>query len=711
MTGDADGAPRTATVSVLFCDLVGSTERQARLGDDRNDEFRRRLFTALREAIGRTRGEEIKNTGDGLMVVFRHSAADAVACALAMHELVASVDADDPVKIYVGISAGEAIEEDRDWFGTPVNEAARLCAAATPGQTLTNEVVRALVGSRGSFGFRSVGAITLKGLPAPVAAVEVVTGLAGEPIPAPIAEPTAPDPPRPRGRKRLIGGAIAAAAVVVVAVVIVLAQSGGSKKDLPGPAAAGGAKRNYPVKYIATACPADDLAHIPGLTCGTLTVPEDRSKPNGRVVKLGVYRAPARGKATSDPAIDFGADDLSTSPARDHSEEIQVAERGYGGAPTADPVLTCPEFTKVAGDGLVKPPGDVAQQKVETAAIRACHARWTRTGVDLNKYDYLTVGADGVDLVGALHLQKVNLVSGYVATIAALQVVRRLPDAVRTLTLQEPVAPGRSALSDPTRFLSDALNNYVALCQADTACKTTFPDLARQVRRLNDYYRTHARVVQGDDGDGHKHAVLLDADRSAMALYSALNQRDTYPLIAAAISAKNRGGVADTLVAGQVVAYNAPMLDPDYPWGTVLSGQCSYEIFTVDAGSGLSKRTLPYLSGVDNGFTQRMCKAWPVREIGDVAFDDPSSTVPTLIVTPTLTPGADPQWADIFRRGLPNATVLTFPTLDGAILRTGDPPCLATIRRAFLADPNKPIDAPACERQSPPIKFVASVGG
>jgi class 3 adenylate cyclase len=123
----------TATVSVLFCDLVGSTARQARIGDDASDGFRRRYFASLREAVARTGGEEVKNTGDGLMVVFRHSALDAVSCAVAMHEAVTNLDADDPVQIYVGISAGEAAQDDGDWFGTPVNEAARLCAAAKPG--------------------------------------------------------------------------------------------------------------------------------------------------------------------------------------------------------------------------------------------------------------------------------------------------------------------------------------------------------------------------------------------------------------------------------------------------------------------------------------------------------------------------------------------------------------------------------------------------
>ena len=75
MVAPTDGWGRTtATVTVLFCDLVESTERLSRLGDEAADTFRRSMFDALAEAVSSTGGETVKNTGDGVMVVFRHSA-------------------------------------------------------------------------------------------------------------------------------------------------------------------------------------------------------------------------------------------------------------------------------------------------------------------------------------------------------------------------------------------------------------------------------------------------------------------------------------------------------------------------------------------------------------------------------------------------------------------------------------------------------------
>lgn len=97
---------RTGTVSVLFTDIVGSTELLGRLGERDYDDVRRRHFTALRKALADHDGTEVKNTGDGLMAVFR-SAVDAVDCAVAMQREALNVMSEGrPVAMRVGLSAG-----------------------------------------------------------------------------------------------------------------------------------------------------------------------------------------------------------------------------------------------------------------------------------------------------------------------------------------------------------------------------------------------------------------------------------------------------------------------------------------------------------------------------------------------------------------------------------------------------------------------------
>ena len=164
---------RTGTVSVLFTDIVGSTELLGRLGERDYDEVRRNHFTALRQALTEHHGTEVKNTGDGLMAVFT-SAVDAVECAVTMQGVARQVEAEGrPVSMRIGLAAGEAREETGDWFGTPVVEAARLCALAGPDEAWATRLVQALVGSQAEVRLVDLGPQTLKGFDVPVDVVRV----------------------------------------------------------------------------------------------------------------------------------------------------------------------------------------------------------------------------------------------------------------------------------------------------------------------------------------------------------------------------------------------------------------------------------------------------------------------------------------------------------------------------------------------------------
>ncbi len=79
----------TTTLTVLFTDLVGSTALLSRVGQVRADELRREHFALMRGTIESCGGREVKNLGDGLMVVFER-AADGLACAIAMQRAQAS---------------------------------------------------------------------------------------------------------------------------------------------------------------------------------------------------------------------------------------------------------------------------------------------------------------------------------------------------------------------------------------------------------------------------------------------------------------------------------------------------------------------------------------------------------------------------------------------------------------------------------------------
>ena len=183
-----DGAsltPPEGVVALLFTDLVGSTSVLERLGDVAAEKVRRTYFRLLREAVSRHSGQEVKSLGDGLMVVFG-SAVEAVGCAVAVQDAVERHNRRHPdavLWVRVGLHVGEPVRDERDFFGTAVVVAQRLCDRAAGGQILASELVRGLVDPRGQYGFRSVGRLPLKGLSERVAAFEVVWAQSSPPPP------------------------------------------------------------------------------------------------------------------------------------------------------------------------------------------------------------------------------------------------------------------------------------------------------------------------------------------------------------------------------------------------------------------------------------------------------------------------------------------------------------------------------------------------
>ena len=163
------GAFRT----VLFTDVEGSTALTERLGDAKAREVLRAHERIVREALRAHGGAEVKAMGDGFMASFS-SATGALECAIAMQRAFAAHNesAEEPIRVRVGLNAGEPIAEEKDLFGTAVNMAARIAAQAEGGEILASDVVRQLVAGKG-FLFSDRGETVLRGFEDPVRLFEV----------------------------------------------------------------------------------------------------------------------------------------------------------------------------------------------------------------------------------------------------------------------------------------------------------------------------------------------------------------------------------------------------------------------------------------------------------------------------------------------------------------------------------------------------------
>ena len=164
----------TAFRAIVFNDIEGSTTMTQRLGDARAMEVLRTHDAIVRDALGALGGSEVKHTGDGIMASFS-SAVAATECAIAIQRKLDLYNAQGrttPLRVRVGISAGEPVTESDDLFGAAVQMASRICDYAEPGCICVSSVVRDISIGKG-FLFSDRGEVALKGFGEPVRLYEV----------------------------------------------------------------------------------------------------------------------------------------------------------------------------------------------------------------------------------------------------------------------------------------------------------------------------------------------------------------------------------------------------------------------------------------------------------------------------------------------------------------------------------------------------------
>lgn len=150
---------RRALRTLLFTDIVGSTDRASAVGDERWHTLLQRYDEIAREIVERFEGRVIKSTGDGHLATL-DGPAQAINCAEALRSAVDALD----LELRCGVHTGECELMGDDLGGIGVHIAARIMANAAPGEIIVSSTVRDLVVGSG-LGFDDRGTHALKGVP------------------------------------------------------------------------------------------------------------------------------------------------------------------------------------------------------------------------------------------------------------------------------------------------------------------------------------------------------------------------------------------------------------------------------------------------------------------------------------------------------------------------------------------------------------------
>lgn len=152
------------TVTIVFTDIVGSTDLAALLGDTRWADVIRWHDATIASITASHGGTLVKSLGDGTMLAFE-STRMAARAATAIQQAISSPDAPIELRLRIGVHIGDVVHTDDDLLGNAVNKAARIASSAGGRQIVVSRVVQAMLAESHEFSFGESTGADLKGIP------------------------------------------------------------------------------------------------------------------------------------------------------------------------------------------------------------------------------------------------------------------------------------------------------------------------------------------------------------------------------------------------------------------------------------------------------------------------------------------------------------------------------------------------------------------
>jgi pimeloyl-ACP methyl ester carboxylesterase len=443
--------------------------------------------------------------------------------------------------------------------------------------------------------------------------------------------------------------------------------------------------------------------------CGRLQLPE--SAESGRTI--GVRFVVIRAKRVNHGAVfevagGPGQSAVELAPqlvqygiinalVRDH-DVVFVDQRGTGGSRP----LECPN--------LLKNRIHTFAQLFPAAELRACRDQLAKVA-DLNAYGSERA-ADDLDAArDALGYRTISLDAGSYGTQFSFVYLRRHPDRVRALNLTA-VAPPDIKLPLPfSRGAQHAIDELIASCAAEAACRRAYPNFASEWKRLVARFARGPQPMPLVEHGGRHTTVLLSSevfgDRMRQALYSS----DASVAVPAIVHASARG---DDAPLGRLVAAINDYFLAGVSLGMNLSVSCAEDVAFITPAERASAARIGFLGDQRIRAQQQACATWNVRRAPATVLEKPRSGVPILMISGADDPATPPSLAAALLPGLPNARQIVVP--NGG--HDNSSPCLDRLRLAFLNDPRPRMLHASCvagEKRPPFVinlrKWLAQLPG
>ena len=453
----------------------------------------------------------------------------------------------------------------------------------------------------------------------------------------------------------------------------------------------------------------DCVLQVPGgslsaqARCGTLEVPEDPARPDGRRIELAyaVVGAPTR-QPRPDPVFYLaggpGQSARDVLPLMRHTlrevnqnrDLIFLDQRGTG----ASNALRC-DFGAV--DPFLEPDPDVIK-----SLYRDC-----LDSLDADVRHYLTQDAarDLNALREHLGYGQINLVGTSYGTRLAQVYLRAYPDHVRSMIL-DGVVPTRLVLgSEHGRALDDALGRILARCSDDPACNERFPDLPAKLADLAMRYESSRQLTLVHPRSGRDQVMDLNRDGLAQALRMLTYAPQSQALLPLLIDEAARREVPERIASQLMQIYE--QLDAMISVGLEAAIGCSEDWphwQTMDATAEADTLLGP---GMREG-RQMICEIWPQGDVPDDFHTPFQSEVPVLLMSGEFDPVTPPRYGEEAAAQYPNHRHLVGQGQGHGIL---GPPCTSMLAARFINDLDvEGLDTTCMDRLGPTPFFIDLLG-
>lgn len=401
--------------------------------------------------------------------------------------------------------------------------------------------------------------------------------------------------------------------------------------------------------------------------CGTLTVPEDRSKPDGRRLSLKVIVLPALSRTPAADPLFFLAGGPGQGAAtmaemigqmfgrvQKERDIVLVDQRGTGGSGG----LECAS----ADDSLsgINEPSAVALDR-----LRNCLASY---GADTRMYT-TPIAMDDLDAVRTwLGYDRINLYGGSYGTRAALAYLRQHGEHVRSVVLDGVAPPDLRLPLFVARDAQRALDRMFAACDTDEACGRRFPQLSSRVAAL--FTRLESapvRVTLTHPRTGVSEPVTMTAPVLASIVASALYAPLTTSMLPELLARAERDdyqGLVALATLGDSVAENMSV-------GMHFSVICAEDVPRI-TDAELAAATAHSIFGRHLMWqTVETCGFWPAGTVPAEYFTPVTSDVPTLLLSGDLDPVTPPSWATTVASTLSHSLHVIAPQTGHGVAATG----------------------------------------